>query len=101
MPKESFHIQLEDCEILELPNLFTPNGDGINDRFVAKKVRGITSTNLEIFNRWGQKRYQTNDLKIEGWDGSDTSNGVYFWVLHYTNFKGEEKVKTGVVKVSG
>lgn len=55
-------------------NAFSPNGDGVNDNF-----RFITSgddelVNMEIYNRWGQRIYQTNDLQ-KGWDGTD-GNGL-------------------------
>jgi gliding motility-associated-like protein len=94
---KSLTAHVSDCEILEMPTLFTPNGDGKNDRFVAKIIRGIPSATLEIYNRWGQKLFTTTDLKQAGWDGSGATEGVYFWVVRYRNFKGEEKVRSGVV----
>ena len=69
--------------LLDVPNAFTPNGDGINDKVF---VRGfaITKMTWKIYNRWGVMVFATSD-KIQGWDG--TYNGslqpqeVYHYVL--------------------
>jgi gliding motility-associated-like protein len=61
------------CEFpfIFVPNAFTPNNDGENDDF---RVYGsfIEEMNLIVFNRWGQKVFETNDQQV-GWDG--TFNG--------------------------
>ena len=67
-----------------MPNVFTPNSDGINDIFVPIISKGIVSMNTIIYNRWGNKIYETNDLLVE-WDGQDVSDGVYFWIVNYTD----------------
>jgi gliding motility-associated-like protein len=90
--------EIEDCEILDIPNLFTPDGNALNERFVSGKMKGIRNQHLEIFNRWGQKIHESNDFKTEGWDGKTSLPGVYFWSLSYTNFKGESKTKTGIIE---
>jgi gliding motility-associated-like protein len=90
--------EIEDCEILDIPNLFTPDGNALNERFVSGKMKGIRNQHLEIFNRWGQKIHESNDFKTEGWDGKTSLPGIYFWSLNYTNFKGESKTKTGVIE---
>jgi gliding motility-associated-like protein len=89
---------VEDCEILDIPNLFTPDGNALNERFVSGKMKGIRNQHLEIFNRWGQKIHESNDFKTDGWDGKKSLSGIYFWSLNYTNFKGESKTKTGVIE---
>jgi len=92
-------ICLEACPNLELPNVFTPNGDSFNRSFtVVRDENGIPLVNsiggfdIQIFNRWGQRVYSTNSLAdfIEpGWDGIDEntgqecSEGVYFYVCKY------------------
>jgi len=55
-----------------VPNTFTPNGDGENDRLL---VRGgnITDMNFSVFNRWGEKVFETTD-QSEGWDGRYKNN---------------------------
>ena len=67
---------------LEMPNAFSPNGDGINDVYKAKSnYRAIVTFEATIFNRWGQKIYEWKD-PAGGWDGKfngqDVKEGVYF-----------------------
>jgi gliding motility-associated-like protein len=64
-------VKLKDPEFY-VPNMFSPNGDGVNDLFFVYGIN-IVEFNLKIFNRWGEKVFESNDLKI-GWDG--TQNGV-------------------------
>jgi gliding motility-associated-like protein len=61
---------------IHVPNAFTPNGDGINDVFIPRSILIFNQTGnpildyrLEIFNRWGQKVFETDDVK-KGWDGT-------------------------------
>jgi gliding motility-associated-like protein len=74
-----------DCPIYELPNAFTPNGDGQNDLFTPiKPYRLVSSINMQVFNRWGNLVFETTDPDIN-WDGSDfktgklLDTGVYFY----------------------
>ena len=67
---------------LEMPNAFSPNGDGINDIYKAKEgYQSITEFHAYIFNRWGQTIYDWTDI-AGGWDGrykgKDVKQGVYF-----------------------
>ena len=56
--------------LLEMPNAFSPNGDGINDIYKAKENhKSIINFHAYIFNRWGQKLYDWTDLN-GGWDGT-------------------------------
>jgi gliding motility-associated-like protein len=57
------------------PNSFSPNNDGINDEWIPEST-GTTSYNLEIYDRWGQVIFQTNNPK-EAWTGN-VLNGEYF-----------------------
>jgi len=54
--------------ILFIPNTFTPNGNGVNEKFNAYG-EGIISFHMQIFNRWGQLIFETNDINA-GWDGT-------------------------------
>ena len=70
---------------LEFPNAFSPNDDGINDKFMAKEGwRSIVEFHGYIFNRWGQKLFDWTDLN-EGWDGKYkgkyVSDGVYYLLV--------------------
>lgn len=70
---------------LEMPNAFSPNGDGINDVYRAKTgYQSIVEFHAYIFNRWGQKIYEWSDPS-GGWDGTfngkDVKQGVYFCLV--------------------
>ena len=75
-----------------IPNAFTPDGDGLNDKFriVGLPPENITQFNLQIYNRWGQMVFSTNDI-LEAWDGSNKgavcTEGIYTWVIYYENNK--------------
>lgn len=66
---------------LEMPNGFSPNGDGINDTYKVKNHQSIVSFKATIFNRWGQKLYTMSSIDDE-WDGTvggrTVRDGVYF-----------------------
>ena len=51
-----------------IPNAFTPDGNGHNDRFMVH-AKGISEIALSIFNRWGEEVFQTKDI-LQGWDGT-------------------------------
>ena len=70
---------------LEMPNAFSPNGDGINDIYKAKEgYQSIVEFHAYIFNRWGQKLYDWDD-PAGGWDGKykgkDVAQGVYYCLV--------------------
>ncbi len=99
---------IENCPVYDLPNVFTPDGDGKNDVFKPlKPYRYIESVNTQIFNRWGRVVFETGDIDIN-WNGVDkTTNkicteGVYFYVCKasYLNLKGSEiKLMQGFVEL--
>ncbi len=67
---------------LEMPNAFSPNGDGINDIYKAKEgYKSLVQFKAAIYNRWGQKLFEWTD-PADGWDGKfkgkDVAEGVYF-----------------------
>jgi len=70
---------------LEVPNAFSPNGDGINDVFRVKDgYQSIVSFKARVFSRWGKKLYEWTDL-AGGWDGRSAGNacpdGAYYLVV--------------------
>jgi gliding motility-associated-like protein len=69
---------------LFIPNVFSPNGDGVNDLFVVNYT-GDQAFTLTIMDRWGVNLYQSNN-KTKGWDGKnqksqDVTDGVYYYVV--------------------
>ncbi|MCK9498759.1 MAG: gliding motility-associated C-terminal domain-containing protein, partial [Bacteroidales bacterium] len=78
-------VCVDDCSYYELPNVFTPNNDGINDFFrPLEPYYFVEKIDIQIYNRWGQLMYETEDPDIN-WDGRNfkngklVSDGVYFY----------------------
>lgn len=67
--------------LLDVPNAFTPNGDGINDKIFVRGY-GISKMTWKIYNRWGQKVFETND-RTQGWDGTFKGSLQPKEVYHY------------------
>lgn len=81
-------ICIDNCEgYYELPNIFTPDGDAINDIYhPLLPIKFVDSIELKIFNRWGDLVYETTDPYIN-WNGTDMksgkklNDGVYFYSI--------------------
>jgi gliding motility-associated-like protein len=91
-------IELKDFK-LAVPNVFTPNGDGVNDFFDIPDLEKYKSNEMIIFNRWGKKVYEKNNYDGT-WDGGGLNDGVYFYILRCTVYGGEE-VFQGSVSIFG
>lgn len=65
---------------LFIPNVFTPNGDGVNDRFVIQAMEAFNTVSLTIYNRWGNNIYY-NPVYDNSWDGSGLNSGTYYYVI--------------------
>ena len=87
-----------------IPNAFTPNGDGRNETFFdpgyATNVQSLT---MNIYNRWGQLVYTTDNLS-KTWDGVDSKGnlspqGVYVYALKVTTYSGKHYDYTGSVSL--
>ncbi len=80
-----------------IPNVFTPNNDGINDEF-AVRACGVYEYEITIYNRYGAELFWSNSLNIN-WDGyyrgRKASPGVYFYTINIKDFKGDYISYTG------
>ena len=91
---------------LDIPNLFSPNGDQINDQFAIELTddrerdfrEAYLSNELLVFDRWGKKVYSTENYKSKDWDGARLSDGTYFYILKLTGQFSDE-VKRGSVTI--
>ncbi|PCI92999.1 MAG: hypothetical protein COB15_17070 [Flavobacteriales bacterium] len=80
-----------------IPNVFTPNGDGMNDELEFSGIDQRAEYSIQIFNRWGTKVYEGTDA-LAHWDGGGNQSGTYFYILKYTDVCSDEaKVKKGYV----
>jgi gliding motility-associated-like protein len=84
-----------------IPNVFTPQGDGANQTFKIT-IWGNTEYDLQIFNRWGQEVFHSQD-RYRQWDGIDQRsgnpcvNGTYFYVFRYRLIGDKRKTVSGTV----
>ncbi len=100
----SNEVCVDNCPFYELPNTFTPNGDGKNDLFVPYPFCFVDQVEFQVFNRWGQVVFETNDPHLN-WNGTnlkgeDLAEGTYY----YTCLVYEQRVEGTIlspVKLSG
>lgn len=90
---------------LFIPNVFTPNGDGINDFFVISEKGSnkpinsyYESSELLIFNRWGKKVLDSKNYQ-NNWNGGNLPDGTYFYVLKCKGYKDKNVVYKGSVSI--
>lgn len=101
------YLQLTDCGPVapsgEIPNVITPNGDGVNDAFHFAG-EGIEHAELRVYNRWGQQVGLVTGRNAT-WDGRNSfsgemlSEGVYFYTIEAVTEAGEAYRKAGYVQV--
>jgi len=86
-----------DCYLF-VPNIFTPNTDHVNDLFYVESACEPITYTLEIYNRWGEKMFGSNDISI-GWDGTFKNTscppGVYIYKIKYKFPNATEQIKSG------
>lgn len=102
---DTVEVFFDDCpSFLELPNFFSPNGDKKNDTFGPLIHENISDYNLQVFNRWGNQVFKTTNLE-EKWEGTSLgekcANGVYYWVIKYSDFQGNNFTKKGSLTLIG
>lgn len=98
----STSIKVKLASDLEVPNVFTPNGDGNNDVYFLH-APGMQSVDLQITDRWGKFVYHVvgNEGNVS-WDGkrsdgTECSDGVYFYVLKATGVDGKTYDQSGTI----
>jgi len=96
----SASVCVENCPVYELPNAFTPNGDGQNDLYTPIfPYRFVEKIELKVYNRWGNLVFETTDPDIN-WNGNDSKSnkplytGVYYYIceVYYQSLEGLQKL---------
>ena len=81
-------------ELIDMPNVFTPNGDGTNDFLHPINAEAIDEYRLRVYNRWGILMYDGTHEE-DGWDGTyegiECPEGMYYWVFDFVFTKGPAK----------
>lgn len=91
-----------DC-YLDIPNVFTPNGDGLNDYFFPRNLlsSGLAQFVMSIYNRWGELIFHSTLIDGSGWDGSYNGarqpEGVYIYTMDATFKDGQHEHHQGNV----
>lgn len=93
----------KECGNYEVPNAFSPNGDGHSDLFVLHGWGNcVSSFSFLIFDRWGEKVFETEDAS-EGWDGNykgkPLNPGVFVYYIRANSFTGEKITKKGNISL--
>lgn len=91
-----------EVEDIELPNVFSPNGDGVNDEWKVTKLPPSDTYELTILNRWGQIVFKSSD-PAENWNGTSNgtncTEGVYFCTLELTAKSGKILQSNGFISL--
>lgn len=87
----------QNCD-LNIPNVFTPNNDGVNDFFEIENLEHYPGSIMVIYNRHGRKVYEHNDYYQNWWDGGNQPDGTYYYVLTYER-QGERKQTQGIITI--
>ncbi len=85
---DTINVEVMECPG-EIPNVFTPNGDGKNDAFVIKDIE-LRPWQLTVYNRWGAKVYHSPAYRND-WRGDDLAAGVYFYELFNASLRRQRK----------
>jgi gliding motility-associated-like protein len=93
----------EPPSLLEIPNIFTPNGDDVNDLFIVR-YENLNDFHMDIFDRWGLKTASINNA-AKGWDGktqggNDAPDGVYFYIITATGNDQKAYEQSGYVRLN-
>ncbi|GAA4311068.1 hypothetical protein GCM10023183_29580 [Nibribacter koreensis] len=83
---------------LFIPNVFTPNGDGVNDFWVINNLEKFPDNDLAIYNRWGNEVFKTRGYN-NTWQAQGLEEATYFYVLRVRGCNGQEQVYRGPVQV--
>jgi len=94
---DQVNVTLDYDVAIFVPNVFSPNGDGINDILFVRGV-GVETINFFIYNRWGEKVFESQDID-HGWDGvyrgEKVNTSVFVYYLEATFINGSKTEQKG------
>ncbi|RYU79599.1 T9SS type B sorting domain-containing protein [Hymenobacter persicinus] len=102
----------DNCQLFLMPNIFTPNADGKNDKLRPKVASPIRRTKFQVFNRWGVKIYESDADPLINWDGGGPTGegskgvkvveGVYYYTaeVEFADVAGTKKTFKGWVEIT-
>jgi len=79
----SIEVLVKFCDVIPL-NIFTPNGDNMNETLYFINLENYPNSSLSVFNRWGQSVYSSDNYKND-WNGNDATDGTYYYILTVNN----------------
>jgi gliding motility-associated-like protein len=98
---DSTFIDVDPSSSIYVPNIFSPNKDGNNDIYLVQG-KGIQVFDLSIYNRWGQKVFESDDIE-KGWDGTKEgtilNQGVFVYDLKVLFYTGKTFEQTGNITI--
>lgn len=95
-------VVLSETSAIRVPNVFTPNGDRVNDHFSIETI-GISEFHLSILDRWGKTVIESDDA-AKGWDGqtaggNEAADGTYFYIILAKGVDGKDYNTQGTVNL--
>ncbi|MDB9990246.1 gliding motility-associated C-terminal domain-containing protein, partial [Flavobacteriales bacterium] len=103
--KNNDTIKVELVPNIEIPSAFSPNNDGINDRWIIEISELYTNVTLRVYNRWGILVYNNlNNVVGDYWTGNGKNSkpltvGTYYFVMEYDGIDGEKNNITGPITI--
>jgi gliding motility-associated-like protein len=96
---EPYYVE-NNCPIMA-SNIFTPNGDGVNDFFVLENLELFPNTGLKVYDRWGRLVYENNNY-LNDWSPKqdEASDGTYFWVATLSEPDVEGSTLNGYITIT-
>ena len=93
-------VKVEEFCHIRIPSAFTPDNNGLNDRFTPSLSSVKTLRRFSIYDRWGNVVFTTNQME-HGWDGKYKSQplpaGMFIWMIEYDSYQQEKIILKGTV----
>ncbi|QNF32493.1 DUF3494 domain-containing protein [Adhaeribacter swui] len=83
---------------LQVANVFSPNGDGVNDTWTITNIQNYPDNEVVLINRWGSEVYKAKSYK-NNWTGNNLTDGTYYYVLRVKVCDGTYRTQKGYVMI--